>query len=75
MTVGQALERAEELRPGIIRLIRNERPAPVGSTQHGDGHIVMKMNSLVDPEMIDELYAASQDGVRVELIVRGSTAR
>ena len=27
------------------------------------------MNSLVDADMIDELYAASQDGVKVELII------
>ncbi len=54
------------LRPGLVALIRREREAPPGR-----GHIVMKMNSLVDADMIDELYAASCDGVRVDLIVRG----
>jgi polyphosphate kinase len=53
------------LRPRLTQLIRNER-------RFGDrGHVVMKMNSLVDPDMVDELYAASADGVRVDLIVRG----
>lgn len=54
------------LRSRLIELIRAERQAPSGA-----GQIVWKMNSLVDPQIIDELYDASCDGVRVELIVRG----
>ena len=33
--------------------------------------IVAKMNALVDPGMIHELYEASQAGVRIQLIIRG----
>jgi polyphosphate kinase len=53
------------LRNGIIDLIREEaRRGPAGE-------ITMKLNHLVDPEVIDELYAASQAGTPVHLTVRG----
>ena len=51
-------------RPRMLELIAREAAA-------ADGHIVAKMNSLVDPEIIDALYHASQQGTPVDLIVRG----
>ncbi|MFN8018175.1 MAG: RNA degradosome polyphosphate kinase [Acidimicrobiales bacterium] len=53
------------LRTRIYDLIAQETAAA------GGGRITMKMNSLVDPGMIDQLYAASCAGVEIDLIVRG----
>jgi polyphosphate kinase len=39
--------------------------------QGGNGRIIAKMNSLVDPTIIATLYEASQAGVQIDLIVRG----
>ncbi len=52
------------LRPRLLDFIRHEAAAP-------DGRIVMKVNSLVDPEVIDALYHASGEGASIDLIVRG----
>jgi polyphosphate kinase len=35
------------------------------------GHMILKMNSLSDPEMINKLYEAARVGVNIKLIIRG----
>jgi polyphosphate kinase len=57
-----------ELHQRMLDLIQRE------SIHARDGlptRIIAKMNSLVDPEIIEALYLASQAGVRIDLIVRG----
>ena len=39
--------------------------------EHGDGHLIFKMNALEDAGMVRLLYEASQAGVQIDLIVRG----
>ncbi|WP_223068149.1 polyphosphate kinase 1 [Paenibacillus caui] len=52
----------------FFELIRREAEHAMNG---GKAHIIAKINSLSDQEIIDELYQASQAGVRIDLIVRG----
>ena len=54
-----------------IEAIRNE--ARIAS-EGRPARIVAKMNALLEPGIIDELYAASKAGVKIDLIVRGICA-
>ncbi|MDT5342617.1 MAG: polyphosphate kinase [Mycobacterium sp.] len=59
------------IRSGIIERVNREIAA---QQETGNGQIRLKMNALVDEQVIDALYRASQAGVRVEVVVRGICA-
>jgi polyphosphate kinase len=59
------------IRTGIIERVEREIEA---HRESGGGRIRMKMNALVDEQVIDALYRASRAGVRVEVVVRGICA-
>jgi polyphosphate kinase len=52
----------------LLKLIRRET---VLAAAGGTGHIIAKINALVEPKIIRALYEASRSGVIVDLIVRG----
>ncbi len=56
------------LREHSIKLIRREATNKKAGRA---ARIIIKINSLTDDEIIDELYAASEAGVEIDLIVRG----
>jgi len=56
------------LRSTIISYIEREI---ANHRKNGGGHLIFKMNALVDPECIASLYRASQAGLKVDLQVRG----
>ncbi|HEX6382148.1 MAG TPA: polyphosphate kinase 1 [Acidimicrobiia bacterium] len=53
-----------ELRQQILKLIRETAAAP-------GGRVAMKMNNLVDDEIIEALYEASSAGCEIDLLIRG----
>ena len=56
------------LREQIITLIEHEQR---NAQQGRPARIIVKMNALVEPSVIDALYRASQAGVPIDLVIRG----
>ncbi|KHG34499.1 RNA degradosome polyphosphate kinase [Sulfurospirillum sp. MES] len=54
-----------QIKPKVVSLIHNE--AKFGA----EGRIIVKMNSLVDQDVIQALYEASMAGVQIDIIARG----
>jgi polyphosphate kinase len=59
------------LQQNLLDGIRSEAEAACAGKP---SRIIAKMNSLLEPEIIDTLYKASQAGVKIDLIVRGVCA-
>ena len=71
-TVPPTWNKVEMSPTGIRRRLKHLMEREVDrSTKRTPGRIIAKMNSLQDRGVIEDLYKASQAGVRVDLIVRG----
>lgn len=57
-----------EIRHSFLEYIENEI---VFHQNYGNGRIIAKMNALTDKQIIKKLYQASQEGVKIDLIIRG----
>jgi polyphosphate kinase len=67
-TLGKLSAAPINLRESLLEMIAIEIE---NTKKEGAGEIIVKLNSLVDKELIDALYQASQAGVEVKLNVRG----
>lgn len=56
------------MRKEFVKLINREIK---NANQHKEAYIILKLNNLVDIEMIKKLYEASNQGVKIKLIIRG----
>jgi len=59
-----------DMRDRLVAEVRRVRAAADGGTTGTRSRIRLKVNNLVDPVLIDELYTASQAGVEIEICAR-----
>jgi polyphosphate kinase len=59
------------LHPAMMEMVQREAEHAKAGKK---AHIIAKMNSLLEPQIISALYAASQAGVKIDLIIRGVCA-
>lgn len=57
-----------ELHTQLLKYIRRERRNALAGKP---AHIIVKINSLIEPQIISALYAASNAGVQIDLVIRG----
>ncbi|TCS79682.1 polyphosphate kinase 1 [Pectinatus cerevisiiphilus] len=62
------LSAPNSLKPDLLRLINEQREHALAGKV---SHILLKMNSLTDRDLIDALATASQAGVKIKMIIRG----
>ena len=58
----------------LEQLVHHIRAETKAAKRGKKAHIIGKMNALLEPTIIEELYKASQAGVKIDLIVRGVCA-
>lgn len=69
LQLSRLLESPFTLHRGVLERIHRERE----HARHGrDARIIAKMNAINEPRVVRALYAASQAGVQIDLIVRGA---
>ena len=69
VTFKELLVSPNEMKKKFVRLINNE----IKNRQQGkSAYIKVKINHITEPEMVRKLYEASENGVRVDLLVRGN---
>ena len=62
------------LHAGVLAAIENEIKMAKSNKSGARGHIIAKMNSLLESDVIESLYRASAAGVKIDLIIRGVCA-